>query len=143
MDGEKALHACVLGLIRRGLIRSAHDCSDGGLAVALAESCLSGPDRPRGAVVKLSSGRLRKDAVLFGESQSRVIVSARASDRGAILDEASRAGVPAAVIGHVTGDRLVIALEEVGANPVIDLPVGTLQDRWAGSLERTLHREEP
>ncbi len=53
LDTEKALHDCVLSLIRDGLLQSAHDCSDGGLAVTLAESCISGPGRPLGAVVTL------------------------------------------------------------------------------------------
>jgi phosphoribosylformylglycinamidine synthase len=142
MDVEKALHDCVLALIRGGLVQSAHDCSDGGLAVALAESAMSGPDRPLGAVVTLALGRLRKDAVLFGESQSRVVLSANPARRQAILDCARRAGVPVAVIGSVTGDRLVIALEgERPAVTVIDVPVAVLYDRWAFSIERTLRDE--
>lgn len=141
LDAEKALHECVLALIRGGLVQSAHDCSDGGLAVALAESAMSGPDRPLGAVVRLALGRLRKDAVLFGESQSRVVLSAKPAHRQAILDCARRAGVPVAVIGSVAGDRLVISLEsERPAATVIDVPVAVLYDRWAFSIERTLHQ---
>ncbi|HEX5647655.1 MAG TPA: phosphoribosylformylglycinamidine synthase subunit PurL [Nitrospira sp.] len=142
MDVEKALHDCVLALIRAGLVQSAHDCSDGGLVVALAESAMSGPDRLLGAVVTLALGRLRKDAVLFGESQSRVVLSAKPVHREAILDGARRAGVPVAVIGSVTGDRLVVSLE--GEQPVanvIDVPVASLYDRWAFSIERTLKDE--
>jgi len=142
MDTEKALHDCVLALIRGGLVQSAHDCSDGGLAVALAESTMSGPDRPLGAVVTLALGRLRKDAVLFGESQSRVVLSAKPAQRQAILDCASRAGVPVAVIGSVTGGRLVISLEGAGpAEKVIDVPVASLYDQWAFSIERALRNE--
>jgi phosphoribosylformylglycinamidine synthase subunit PurL len=138
MDQEKSLHALVLSLIRGGLVRSAHDCSDGGLAVALAESCISGPDGMRGAVVRLAPGRLRKDALLFGESQSRVLLSADPARRQAILDEAARAGVPADVIGQVAGARVVVSVGEGASTPVIDLPVAALHDRWAHSLERTL-----
>ncbi|MDX2252376.1 MAG: phosphoribosylformylglycinamidine synthase subunit PurL [Nitrospira sp.] len=141
IDVEKALHECVLALIRGGLVQSAHDCSDGGLAVALAESAMSGPDRPLGAVVTLALGRFRKDAVLFGESQSRVVLSAKPAHRQAILDCARQAGVPAAVIGSVTGDRLVISLEgERPAATVINVPVAVLYDRWAFSIERTLYQ---
>lgn len=68
LDTEKGLQDCVLSLIRGGLLQSAHDCSDGGIAVALAESCISGSEWTRGAVVTLPKGRLRNDAVLFGES---------------------------------------------------------------------------
>jgi phosphoribosylformylglycinamidine synthase len=142
IDAEKALHECILELIRGGLVQSAHDCSDGGLAVALAESAMSGPDRPLGAVVTLALGRFRKDAVLFGESQSRVVLSAKPAHRQAILNCARRAGVPVAVIGSVTGDRLVISLEgERPAATVINVPVAVLYERWAFSIERTLRDE--
>ena len=142
MDVEKALHDCVLALIRGGLVQSAHDCSDGGLAVALAESAMSGPDRLLGAVVTLALGRLRTDAVLFGESQSRVVLSAKPVHRQAILDGARRAGVPVSVIGSVTGDRLVVSLEgEQPASKVIDVPVAALYDRWVFSIERALKDE--
>ncbi len=138
MDTEKALHECVLALVRGGLVQSAHDCSDGGLVVTLAESCFSGPDRKLGAVVRLAQGRIRKDAVLFGESQSRVVLSAKPSHRQVILDQAKGLGVPAEVIGSVTGTRLTISL---GDATMVDAPVSTLHDRWALSIERTLNQE--
>jgi phosphoribosylformylglycinamidine synthase subunit PurL len=142
MDTEKTLHDCVLALIRGGLIHSAHDCSDGGLAVALAESCMSAPDRMLGAVVRLSPGRIRKDALLFGESQSRVVLSAAPAQRQQILDQAAEAGVPVEVVGTVTGDRLTIQVgAERSAATTIDIPVVALHDRWAFSLERTLNQE--
>ncbi len=141
VETEKALQDCVLALIRGGLVQSAHDCSDGGLAVALAESCMSGPDRTLGAVVRLTLGRLRKDAVLFGESQSRVVLSAKPVHRQAILEQAKRLGVPAEVIGAVVGDRLVVSVgDERSPETLIDAPVATLHDRWAISLERMLNQ---
>ncbi len=141
LDTEKALHDCLLSLIRSGLLQSAHDCSDGGLAVTLSESCFSGPERAMGAMVRLMRGRLRKDAVLFGESQSRVVISAKPVHRQAILDHAKRFGVPVEVIGTVTGDRLTVSMgDEDSAKPVIDQPVSILHDRWAFSLERTLNQ---
>jgi len=140
LDTEKALHDCLLSLIRSGLLQSAHDCSDGGLAVTLSESCISGPERAMGAMVRLMRGRLRKDAVLFGESQSRVVASAKPVHRQAILDHARRFGVPVEVIGTVTGDRLTVFMgDESAAEPLIDQPVSILHDRWAFSLERTLN----
>lgn len=140
MEAEKALHDCVLSLIRGGLVQSAHDCSDGGLAVALAESCLSAPGRRLGAAVQLTKGRLRKDAVLFGESQSRVVLSAKPAHREAVLEQAGSLAVPAAVIGTVGGDRLVVSLgDERSTTNVIDVPLSTLHDRWARSLERALN----
>lgn len=141
LDAEKALHDCLLSLIGGGLLQSAHDCSEGGIAVALAESCISGPDGPLGAVVRLARGRLRKDALLFGESQSRVVISARPVHRQPILDHARRFGVPAEMIGTVSGDRLVVSLEdERSTERVIDQPVAMLHERWSGSLERTLNQ---
>ncbi len=140
LDAEKALHECVLALIRQGVIQSAHDCSDGGLAVALAECCMSGQDRRLGAVLTLNTGRLRKDALLFGESQSRVVVSAKPAQRQTVIECAGRLGVPVAVIGTVTGDRLTIFLGgERADSPAVDIPVETLHDRWAFSIERMLN----
>jgi phosphoribosylformylglycinamidine synthase II len=141
LDTEKALHDCVLSLIRDGLLQSAHDCSEGGVAVALAESCISGPERTLGAVVRLPKGRLRKDAVLFGESQSRIVVSVTPVHRPTVLDHAKRFGVPAAVIGSVSGDRLVVGVGDEGSTErVIDQPVAELLDRWALSVERSLNQ---
>ena len=142
LDTEQAVQGCVLQLIRAGLVQSAHDCSDGGVAVALAECCMSGPDRSRGAVVRLTPGRQRKDSMLFGESQSRIIVSAKPAQRQAILEQAQRMGVPAVVIGAVGGASLVIYLgDEQSTTKTIDLPVATIADRWGCSLERRLSQE--
>jgi len=141
LNTEKALHDCLLSLIRDGLLQSAHDCSEGGVAVALAESCISGPERTLGAVVRLTSGRLRKDAVLFGESQSRVVVSAKPVHRQPILDQARRFGVPVEVMGTVTGERLFVSVGNEGsAEPVIDQSAAMLHDRWGFSLERALNQ---
>jgi phosphoribosylformylglycinamidine synthase len=141
LNTEKALHDCVLSLIQDGLLQSAHDCSEGGVAVVLAESCISGPERTLGAVVRLPRGRLRKDAVLFGESQSRVVASAKPVHRQAILELARRFSVPAEVIGTVFGNRLIITMGDEGfSEPVIDQPLEALLDRWAFSVERSLNQ---
>jgi phosphoribosylformylglycinamidine synthase len=77
LETAKTLHTTLLGLIQSGLVKSAHDCSDGGLAVALAESCISqliARETPRliGATIDLSAIKdVRLDALLFGETQSR------------------------------------------------------------------------
>lgn len=142
LETEQAVQSCVLQLIRAGLVQSAHDCSDGGFAVALAECCMSGPDRSRGAVVRLTPGRQRKDSTLFGESQSRIIVSAKPAQRQAILEQAQRMGVPAGVIGAVGGASLVVYLgDEHSTTKTIDLPVATIADRWGYSLERRLSQD--
>ncbi len=140
METEKALQACVLALIRNGLVRSAHDCSDGGLAVALAECCVSAPGVRLGAVVQCAHSGIRRDAVLFGESQSRVILSVTPEHRDAVLAAAVSHGVPAAVIGKVGGERLTIDVPaERGMSACrVDLPVAQLFDAWACAIERML-----
>ncbi len=142
LEKEKVLHECVLSLIHDGLLQSAHDCSEGGLAVALAECCVSGPEQTIGAVIRLTRGRLRKDAVLFGESQSRIVISATPAHRQAILDRAVRYGVPVELIGSISGSSLVVYVgDEQSTEKVIDQPVVMLHDRWALSLERTLRED--
>ncbi len=143
LETEKALQVCVLQLIREGLVQSAHDCSDGGLAVALAECSLSHPTTPLGAVVELTPNRLRRDSLLFGESQSRVVLSVTPAKTERVLKLAQDAGVPAATIGRVGGSRLVIevGVDRWGATCRIDAEVDRLQDAWAGSLERVISEE--
>ncbi len=140
LETEKALQVCVLQLIREGLVQSAHDCSDGGLAVALAECSLSHPTAPLGAVVELTPNRLRRDSLLFGESQSRVVLSVTPAQTERVLTLAQDAGVPAATIGRVGGSRLVIEVgaDRWGAACRIDAEVARLQDAWGGSLERVI-----
>nr|MBI3612104.1 phosphoribosylformylglycinamidine synthase II [Nitrospirota bacterium] len=140
LEAEKALQACVLALIGEGLVQSAHDCSDGGLAVTLAECCVSSPVLRLGAVVRLEPNGLRRDALLFGESQSRVVLSVKPSVAEQVLNQAEKMGVPAAAIGSVQGDRLVIdvAADRWGAGCRIDTDLNRLFDRWGNSLERVL-----
>lgn len=142
METEQAVQSCVLQLIQAGRIQSAHDCSDGGVAVALAECCLSGPGKAHGAVVRLTPGRQRNDSTLFGESQSRIILSAKPAQRQAILELAQQMGVPAGVIGAVGGASLVIYLgDDRSTTKTVDLSVEAIADRWGCSLERKLNQE--
>ena len=143
LDIEKALQDFALKVIHEGLVQSAHDCSDGGLAVALAECCVSGPRAAQGAVVKLGLGSLRRDALLFGESQSRIILSTRPTAVESILSRAAEAGVPAAQIGTVGGGRLVIEVEpgKVGDGCRIDLPIRQVSDCWVHAIEEQLCQE--
>jgi len=143
LDIEKALQDFALKVIHEGLVQSAHDCSDGGLAVALAECCVSGPRAAQGAVVKLGLGSLRRDALLFGESQSRIILSTRPTAVESILSRAAEAGVPAAQIGTVGGGRLVVEVEpgKVGDGCRIDLPIRQVSDCWVHAIEEQLSQE--
>jgi phosphoribosylformylglycinamidine synthase len=97
---EKAVIDALLEAIRSGSVSSAHDCSDGGLAVALAECCVANRDCESGAEIDLSNYSSFSDrAILFGESQGRIVVSSSAPER--VLEIAERMGVPSARIGLV------------------------------------------
>ncbi len=142
LETEKTLHACALKLIRDGLVQSAHDCSDGGLAVALVECCVSNPTQQLGAVVRLTGHTIRRDALLFGESQSRIVFSVKADTADKVLQTAQTMGVPAAKIGTVGGERLVIDVEagKQASACRIDAELKTLLDKWGNSLERALNQ---
>jgi phosphoribosylformylglycinamidine synthase len=104
MEREKAVQRTVLEAARAGLLSSAHDCSEGGLAVALAESCIGGG---LGADVTLA-GDLRGDLLLFGEAPSRVVVSLPPERVERLLELARAAGAPAQLLGTVRGRALRI-----------------------------------
>ena len=104
LDHERRLHALLAEGVAAGCIVTAHDVSDGGLAVALAECAITGPE-PMGAEAVLADP-LSPDALLFGESTGRVIVAGR--DAGAVRALAQGHGIAACEIGSTGGDRLVI-----------------------------------
>ncbi|ETT61769.1 phosphoribosylformylglycinamidine synthase II [Paenibacillus sp. FSL R7-277] len=125
---ERKLLDAVLAAIRSGLVRSAHDLSEGGLAGALAESCISGSI---GANIELSAGGLRQDVALFSESQSRILLTS-APDRAEELKAAVAAyGVPVEIIGTVGGDRLRVALDGAAA---LDEAVTELKTIWEDAI---------
>lgn len=131
MNLEKKAQLVTLEAIEKGLIQSAHDCSEGGLAVALAECCISNPKKRLGAIVDVSQSRLRKDALLFSESQSRIILSAKPKNVKKILAIAGKNKAPVAVIGTVRGKNLII-------NKSIKLSVEKLYKAWHGAIEKKL-----
>src|SRR5881396_1497123 len=98
---ERAVQELVRAGIDRGLVRSAHDCSEGGLTVALAECAMASENQSLGAATVLESQGLRTDSLLFSESQSRIIVSASPEDAAAIHRMAEKSGVPCTDIGTV------------------------------------------
>jgi phosphoribosylformylglycinamidine synthase len=123
-----------------GLLASAHDCSDGGLAVALAECCFSSLNRAGiGADVALPENlALSTESVLFSESPSRIVLSFPESSLAAVEEFASRAGCPFAVIGKVGDASLRIRFGSVEA---ISAKVSELESAWRGSLARKLEAE--
>lgn len=106
LNTERKLLDAVLAAIQNGLVRSAHDLSEGGLAVALAESCISGG---LGANVQLNT-ELRHDVALFSESQSRILLSASEGQAKELEDFIASRGVPVQVIGQVEGPELNIQI---------------------------------
>jgi phosphoribosylformylglycinamidine synthase len=140
LEKEKALHDALRGWIAQGVIKSAHDCSEGGLGVALAESCISqqiARETPRllGAVVDLSAAKdVRLDALLFGETQSRIVISTTANHAAKVLGQARALGIPAAQIGKAAGTDLKIKT----AQGEFSWPLAELHDLWWNSIARAM-----
>jgi phosphoribosylformylglycinamidine synthase len=136
LAGEKRLLGLLHAAIVAGHIRSAHDVSDGGLAVAVAEACIVQRDTLRGATLDLSAwNTLPERAVLFGEAQGRVVVStSHAQD---VLALAAAHGVPARVIGTVTDDG---ALRVASHGRTWSAPVASLADAFHESIPRRMAR---
>jgi phosphoribosylformylglycinamidine synthase len=125
LEKEKAVQKVVYDAIQKGLVSSAHDCSEGGLAVALAECCMN--DKLGVIVDKLPE--IRTDALLFGESQSRIILSADKKSAGKIEELAKKNNVQFAAIGYVDGERFKI-------DKLIDLPLKRIQEAWSKGLTK-------
>jgi len=140
LDRETAVQAVTLKAIEQGLVQSAHDCSEGGLAVALAECCLSAPTGPLGADVTLDAKGLRRDSLLFGESQSRIILSVKSGDLDVLRALASEADVPLSILGFVGGPKLTVSIrdERGRANVWIERPCRDLDIIWRGALRSAL-----
>ncbi|WP_124728614.1 phosphoribosylformylglycinamidine synthase subunit PurL [Staphylospora marina] len=128
LEKEKAVQRAVLEAIRSGLVRSAHDLADGGLAVALAESCIGGG---WGADVSLETD-LTPLIHLFSESQSRILLTA-APERAEELEKiAGKHGVPVFRIGHVTKEKSLRI--RVNGEPVIHRSVDELTRLWEEAI---------
>jgi phosphoribosylformylglycinamidine synthase len=127
LEKESSVQKAALKAIQEGIISSAHDCSDGGLAIALAESCISGG---KGAYVNLKFD-IRTDALLFGESQSRILISLKPEYLDKLFVICESFGVPCQVIGTVCGDRLNV---DVNGNKVVQLPIEEMKDKWEGTI---------
>jgi phosphoribosylformylglycinamidine synthase subunit PurL len=162
LEKEKELHLGLRALIHSGVVKSAHDCSDGGLAVALAESCISqliARETPRliGAEIDLTSvaaprksaanstdeksaapsqaaATSRLDALLFGETQSRIVISVAPLNARKVLAQAKILGIPAAVIGKVGGTAMQIKHGE----QTFSANASELHDGWWNSIARAM-----
>ena len=140
LQREKQVHDALLSFIRAGWVKSAHDCSEGGVAIALAECCISrqvarGTPRLVGASVSLPilEGE-RLDALLFGETQGRIVISAKRSQSKRILAGAKQLGVAGLVLGEVGGTELRMS---VGSRS-LTWALAELYDGWWNSIARIM-----
>jgi phosphoribosylformylglycinamidine synthase len=129
LEGEKKLHGLTLKLINERLINSAHDVSEGGVAVALAECCWAF-EKNFGAMVTIDIGSARPDFVLFGEGQSEIIISASPSKKELISKFAMEHKVHIAMIGKVTEHARLIINKNL-----IDIDLGQARTIFENSIE--------
>jgi phosphoribosylformylglycinamidine synthase II len=125
LDMEKRVQRCCLDAIKRGLVKSAHDCSEGGLLIAIAESCICGNVGFKGEGWKIKK---RLDAALFGEHQSRIVVSISGDSAAKLTKVARKWQVPLTLLGRVGGRRLVV-------EGYIDLPLAKVSKAWRDGLK--------
>ena len=137
LDAERALQALLVQLAGERLLRSAHDCSDGGIAVTLAECCFDtagiGAEVSIDGVRAAADARVNVAAALFGESASRVVVSCGTDAVTTILERAAAAKVPARVIGQTGGNRLRMA---VAGQIAVDTSVDEAERVWSSAIEQ-------
>ncbi|MFA5563756.1 MAG: AIR synthase-related protein, partial [Candidatus Caldatribacteriota bacterium] len=122
---EKAVQDVCRESIQAGIISSAHDCSDGGLAVTLAECCITGN---KGIKADIDTDEIRSDALLFGESQSRIVVSLSEENIENLKAIVDKYEVPMQVLGKVEGERLKIG-------NLIDIEIKKLKMSWEKEIE--------
>ncbi|HEX8846394.1 MAG TPA: phosphoribosylformylglycinamidine synthase subunit PurL [Pyrinomonadaceae bacterium] len=138
LERESAVQEACLLAAGAGLLHSAHDCSDGGLAVALSECCFSSLNRPAVGALADLGGALTATARLFSESPSRIIISFDEAALREVEEIAARAGCPLTVLGHTGTDRLSIKAD--GAE-VVNLRIAELEAAWRSALTSKLRAE--
>jgi len=126
-ERELSVQSLVRRLIRDGVLSSAHDLSEGGMAIALAESCIHS-DELLGVELDFEPQGLAPDSWLFSESASRVLVSLSSENLDALVDAASRSDVPSQLVGRVVRDR-------VRWPGYFDLSVTELRDVYTSGLD--------
>jgi len=138
MEKEKSLHQAALSAIDSGIVNSAHDCSEGGLAVTLAESAISNSENMLGAEIKLDNlkiGDIRRDEILFGEAPSRIVVSISKDNLDALEKITKKHSVACQIIGNVDKDRFLVS---DGVDTVIDIPLAKLSTTWREAITSRL-----
>jgi phosphoribosylformylglycinamidine synthase len=136
LGAERALQELVVSLATDRLVRSAHDCADGGLAVAVAECCFEtggmGAEVSLGTTKVSTSDAVNDAAALFGESASRVVLSVSPDSVTSVLERAASAGVPARVAGQTGGNRLRMAVD---GRIVVDHSIDDAERVWSSAVE--------
>jgi phosphoribosylformylglycinamidine synthase len=123
-------------LIQEGLAKNAHDCSEGGLAVALAECCFN-PEKLPGAEINLEAGDTPATTVLFNESQSRILISVAPADLEKTLSILHESAVPSQQLGKVGGDQLRVRISD----ETFHWPIADLYDDWFNAIRRAVEGE--
>lgn len=136
LDLEKRVQETCLKLADAFLLKSAHDCADGGLAVAIAESCFSSLNRPAlGSQINLKNETLSAESILFGETPSRIVISFAAEKLSEVEAIAASLECPFELIGTVAGTDLSI---EINGRQVVSAALEELETAWRNSLEKQL-----
>jgi phosphoribosylformylglycinamidine synthase len=130
LNFERSVQSACLQAIQAGLVSSAHDISDGGLAIALAECCIMNREQATGAQIYLP-GYKRADFALFGESQSRIILSLDKRNLQEVIEICERHDVPVRFIGEVGGDRLKIG-------DLIDVEITQMLEPYFETIRRKM-----
>jgi phosphoribosylformylglycinamidine synthase len=135
IEKEATLQRALVAMIQARLVESAHDCADGGLAVALVEAALAAQV---GVNARLPKQKLTLEFVLFGEDASRVVLSCDPQQLSRIQQVAEEYGISADVLGETGTDRVEIS---VHGQPVISAGIAELREAYEGALERALRTE--
>jgi phosphoribosylformylglycinamidine synthase len=135
LEGEAALQKATIELGRSGLIDSAHDCSEGGLGVALARCAFQ---KGVGGSVELSSQALAPEFVLFGEDASRIVISCDPANVARIKEVAGKHSLSADVLGETVSGNLQI---KVDGRTLISASIAELRDVYENALEQALRTE--
>ena len=134
---EIKVQNAVRDLIRGGFVQSAHDCSEGGLSVTVAECCFN-PDRLFGADIALNAGDTPAATVLFNESQSRIIISVTPENLDNVIAMLRERDVPFQQLGKVGGDELQIRIDQ----QTFRWRVAEIYDDWWNAIRRTVEQDE-
>jgi len=135
---ELAVQAACRHGIRQGWIASAHDCAEGGLAIALAESCISAQ---KGANIQINPGQIRTDTLLFAEGGARIVISVAAEHKADWETYCQSALTECALIGRVGADSEPLTIQTSAAQVLVSLSVEQLDDKWANAIEHAIEQD--